>query len=110
LIALKSTYIGNPLLHPVKVFIAEDEPSIAPRWPLPSIARDGRIIGPAGSVAEAKALLEETEPDIAILDVHLSDGEISSIAGFRADRSIPIIFLREFATASQARTSRCTGA
>jgi hypothetical protein len=34
----------------------------------------------------------KTEPDIALLDVHLSDGEISSIARSLADRSIPIIF------------------
>jgi two-component SAPR family response regulator len=80
------------LLHLVKVFIAEDEPFIALPLALAVDSARGKTIGPAGSVAEAKALLDETEPDIALLDVHLSDGEISSIARSLADRSIPIIF------------------
>jgi hypothetical protein len=80
------------LLHLVKVFIAEDEPFIALPLAFAVDEARGMIIGPAGSVAEAKLLLEDAKPDIGVLDVHLSDGEISSIAALFAERAIPIIF------------------
>jgi hypothetical protein len=80
------------LLHLVKVFIAEDEPFIALPLAFAVDEARGMIIGPAGSVAEAKLLLEDANPDIGILDVRLSDGEISSIAALFAERAIPIIF------------------
>ncbi|PZN94870.1 MAG: response regulator [Hyphomicrobiales bacterium] len=52
----------------------------------------GVVIGPAGSVREALALLEHAQVTAAILDVNLGDGDISPIVEILVARGIPLVF------------------
>ena len=83
---------GDPLLHQVRVFIAEDEPFIALNLASEVQEARGHVIGPAGSVGEALSLLEHTQPHVGLLDVNLSDGEITPVAELLRARAVPILF------------------
>jgi DNA-binding response OmpR family regulator len=74
------------------VFIAEDEAFIA--FDLAATIEDagGVVVGPAATVKEALALLEIHHVDAAILDVNLSDRDISPVAELLIACGVPIIF------------------
>lgn len=40
----------------------------------------GNVVGPANSVSAAIELIEENEVDGAVLDVHLTDGDVAPVA------------------------------
>jgi CheY-like chemotaxis protein len=80
------------VLNQFRIFIAEDEPFIALDLASKVDEARGQVIGPAGSVGEALSLLEHTRPDVGVLDVHLSDGEITPVAQLLMRRGIPILF------------------
>ena len=74
------------------VFVAEDEPFIA--FDLATTIEDagGVVVGPAATVTEALALLEIHPVAAAILDVNLSDRDISPVAELLLARGVPVIF------------------
>jgi CheY-like chemotaxis protein len=74
------------------VFIAEDEPFIA--FDLAATIEDagGVVVGPAATVKEALALLEIHHVDAALLDVNLSDRDITPVAELLIARGVPVIF------------------
>ncbi len=51
----------------------------------------GQVAGPAASVQQALAFIETMPIDAAILDVNLSDGDISPVAEILLAAGIPII-------------------
>ena len=51
------------------------------------------VVGPAGRVSDALALLEEEEVDAAVLDVNLSGETSKPIALHLREKRIPFIFL-----------------
>ena len=80
------------MLKQIRVIIAEDELFIALDLAAAVEEAQGTVIGPAGSVREALAILECTQPHVGLLDVHLSDGEVTPIAELLISRGIPIFF------------------
>jgi CheY-like chemotaxis protein len=74
------------------VLVAEDEPFIA--YDLATTIEDagGVVVGPAGTVSEALALVETHHVDAAILDVNLGDRDISPVADLLMARGVPVIF------------------
>ena len=62
-------------LHMVKVFLVDDH-EVVRRGLVDLLASDPdlEVIGEAGSVAEAMARIPALRPDVAVLDVQLSDG------------------------------------
>ena len=80
------------MLNEVRVFIAEDESFIALDLAAAVEEAGGKVIGPAGSVREALAILECTQPQVGLLDVHRSDGEVTPIADLLISRAVPILF------------------
>ncbi len=74
------------------VFVAEDEPFIA--FDLATTIEDagGLVVGPAATVKEALALLENCPVDAAILDVNLGDRDICPVAELLLSRGVPVIF------------------
>jgi DNA-binding response OmpR family regulator len=82
----------NILLEHVRVFIAEDEPFIALDLTCAVEEAGGKVIGPAGTIAEAFSLLRGARPDVGLLDCNLSDGEITPVAELLKRWSIPLIF------------------
>ena len=60
--------------------IVEDEPFIAFDLAMAVEEARGKVIGPAGSVREALMLIEQHLVQAAILDVNLSDRDVTPIA------------------------------
>lgn len=58
---------------------------------------DLAIIGEAGSLAEARALLAHTEPDVLLLDVHLPDGDGLELCREAAARGVTVLVLTAYA-------------
>ena len=75
-----------------RVLVVEDDYMLALTL-CERLERDGAVvIGPAGSVAEALALLDaEAAPDSAILDTHLEDEESYPLADVLLSRRIPFV-------------------
>lgn len=73
------------------ILIVEDEPLIALQ--LKALVEDvgGTVIGPVGSVRGAMELLQSEVVAAAILDVQLSDGDVTPVAEALVKREIPIV-------------------
>jgi DNA-binding response OmpR family regulator len=80
------------VLDHARILIAEDEPFIA--FDIAHAVEDagGEVAGPVGSVREGMALLERMPVEAAILDVNLSDRDVTPIANYLRARDIPVIF------------------
>jgi DNA-binding response OmpR family regulator len=58
------------------------------------LSDDGHeVIGPVGTLDEARALARSEEIDGALLDVNLDNGRIDDVADILADRHIPFLFV-----------------
>ena len=55
------------------------------------------VIGPAGTVAEAKRLIEEARFDVALLDAKLGGDAIDDIAAALTRRNVPFAFVTGYA-------------
>ena len=80
------------MLNQVSVLIVEDEPFIALDLAMAVEEARGKVIGPAGSVREALALMEQHLVQAAILDVNLSDRDVTPIAELLIGGGVPVIF------------------
>jgi DNA-binding NtrC family response regulator len=79
------------LLNSAPVLVAEDEPFIALDIAFAIEDAGGEVIGPAASVEQALALIEARSISGAILDVNLTDGDITPVAEAVLRLGIPII-------------------
>jgi DNA-binding NtrC family response regulator len=72
--------------------IVEDEPLVA--LTLKELVEDagGTVVGPVGSVRAAMALLGTVAIAAAILDVQLTDGDVTPVAAALCALGIPVIF------------------
>jgi two-component system, OmpR family, response regulator RegX3 len=87
-IASSSTRTGSDC-----VLLVEDEASISEPFSR-ALAREGFVPIVASTVAEARAALEERDPDIVLLDLMLPDGDGRELAReLRAGSPLPIIML-----------------
>jgi CheY-like chemotaxis protein len=82
----------DALLNQVSVLIVEDEPFIALDLAMAIEEARGKVIGPAGSVREALMLIEQHLVQAAILDVNLSDRDVTPIAELLIGSGVPVIF------------------
>ncbi len=79
------------MLDGAPILICEDEPFIALDLVASVEDAGGRAVGPAATVREALALLATQEVVGAILDVNLSDGEVTPVAERLLDAGIPLV-------------------
>ncbi|QNA86674.1 response regulator [Sphingomonas sp. So64.6b] len=79
------------MLNHVLVLVVEDEPFIALDVALAIEDASGEVAGPVGSVKEALALIEAKPIAAAILDVNLTDGDISPVVEILMGLGIPVI-------------------
>jgi DNA-binding NtrC family response regulator len=79
------------LLNSALVLVAEDEPFIALDIAFAIEDAGGEVVGPAASVEEALALIEARSISGAILDVNLTDGDITPVAQAVLRMGIPVI-------------------
>jgi DNA-binding response OmpR family regulator len=78
---------------PACVLLVEDERSISEPFSQ-ALAREGFEPIVAATIAEARAMLEEHEPAIVLLDLMLPDGDGRELAReLRAESQVPIIML-----------------
>lgn len=74
------------------ILIVDDEPFIALDLAMAVEDAGCLVVGPAGSVREALSLLEASRVTAAILDVNLSDGDVTPVVEVLVTRGIPLIF------------------
>jgi len=79
------------MLNKAIILVAEDEPFIALDVALAIEDAGGRVLGPAASVQQALALIKANTVGAAILDVNLTDGEITPVAELLHARGIPMV-------------------
>jgi DNA-binding NtrC family response regulator len=79
------------LLNNAPILIVEDEPFIALELGVSVEEAGGKVVGPAASIRGALELLETSVIAGAILDIQLSDGEITPVAQALVRRGIPVI-------------------
>ncbi|MFL6751636.1 MAG: response regulator [Sphingomicrobium sp.] len=73
------------------VLIAEDNLYIALDLSNAVEEMDGRVVGPASTVAEALTLLARHEVAAAIVDSQLGDGDVVPLAQQLAERRVPFV-------------------
>jgi DNA-binding NtrC family response regulator len=62
-----------------------------------------RVIGPAPTTADARLLLSQETPDVALVDIHLRDGELSyGLIDWLHDRGIRVVVLTGYGDVSLA--------
>ncbi|MHB8242961.1 MAG: response regulator transcription factor [Solirubrobacteraceae bacterium] len=85
--------MGGSVDSGVQVLLVEDEISISEPF-ASALTREGFVPRVAASLAEARAALEEYEPDIVLLDLMLPDGDGRDLAReMHSTSSIPLIML-----------------
>jgi DNA-binding NtrC family response regulator len=81
------------LLNRSAILVVEDEPYIALELQAAIEEAGGKVVGPVGSVTAALALLQDCrEVDAAVLDVQLSDREVTPVAEALSARGVPVVF------------------
>jgi CheY-like chemotaxis protein len=80
------------LLNQISVLIVEDEPFIALDLATAVEEARGKVIGPAGSVREALVLIGQHPVQAAVLDLNLSDRDVTPIAELLIDGGVPVVF------------------
>jgi PAS domain S-box-containing protein len=83
------------------VLVVEDEALIALQIQDVLGKIDCTVMGPAGTILEALGLLEQSAPDIAILDVNLGGGRSYAIADILAAKQVPFLFCTGYAGATE---------
>jgi CheY-like chemotaxis protein len=80
------------LLGLAPILIVEDEPFIALELKASIEDAGGKVVGPVGSVQAALELLDTDTVAAAVLDVQLSDGNVTPVAAALAALGIPMVF------------------
>lgn len=82
--------------HAPRLMICEDEALLALDLQMALEAAGAEICGIASSRAEALAILEQTDPDLVLLDVELSDGACMDVAERLIERGVPFLIVTGF--------------
>lgn len=77
----------------MRILIAEDEALVAMMIEDVMVDLGCAVIGPAGSVSRALALIESEAPDGALVDLNLGGEHAGPIAAALKARGIPFIFV-----------------
>jgi CheY-like chemotaxis protein len=96
--------VSGDRLKGLRLLVVEDEALVAMLLEDTLQALGCSVVGPAGNVARALALLEREDVDLALLDVNLGGGERSyPIADALAARGIPFVFVTGYGRAGVDR-------
>lgn len=83
----------------LRLLVVEDEALVAMLIEDTLVDLGCIVIGPAGSIGQARALLEREPVDGALLDVNLGGGERSDVlADALAARNVPFVFVTGYGT------------
>jgi DNA-binding NtrC family response regulator len=84
-------------LKQVCVLIVEDDCIVAFDMQMLLEDQGARVLGPASSIHEARALLDHSTPNLAVLDVNLNGELVFPLAEELQVRGIPFIFATAYA-------------
>jgi DNA-binding NtrC family response regulator len=79
------------MLSGIRVLIVEDEPSVAATLSDMVEDAEGEVVGIARSVSEARQMIQMLSFDTAVLDLNLSDGEVTPVLEALQARKAPTI-------------------
>jgi len=80
------------MLEGRRILVVEDEVIIS-MWIAEILRNAGAtVVGPAGSAAEARDLIERETIDCAVLDYKMPDGTTETVADSLACRGVPFVF------------------
>ncbi|WP_200841135.1 response regulator [Geminicoccus flavidas] len=77
--------------EPPLVLVVEDDPFIALDEEALLRAHGWRVLGPAHTVADALALLDQQTPDLALLDVEVGTELVTPVAAALHDQGVPFV-------------------
>jgi CheY-like chemotaxis protein len=80
------------LLNHAPILVVEDEPYIALALQAAIEDAGGEVVGPVGSASAALTLLQACEVSAAILDVQLSDRDVTPVVEALAALGVPMVF------------------
>ena len=73
------------------ILIVEDEPIVAMSLADSVEGLDGRVAGPASTVAEALTLIDQVDISAAILDANLADRDVTPVPLMLIQRRVPFV-------------------
>lgn len=84
--------MASPETKTLRILLVEDEPLVAMAIEDSLETQNVGVVGPAGTVAEALALIAEGGIDAALLDVTLRGERVDPVADALSARNIPFVF------------------
>jgi len=79
------------MLSGLRVLVVEDDPAIATDVADLIERAEGVVVGPVGSLQEARALIKGEALDAAVLDVNLSDGDVTPVLEALRARGVALV-------------------
>jgi DNA-binding NtrC family response regulator len=80
------------MLSGLRVLVVEDEPLVAEHIRDILMEAEAEVVGPLATVREARRFLKDGQPvDAALLDVALSDGEVTPVLESLRAQAIPTV-------------------
>jgi CheY-like chemotaxis protein len=80
------------VLENISILMVEDEPFTALEIAREVEGARGTVVGPASSVFQAIELINKSDVDGAVLDVHLTDGDVAPVATQLSTLGVPFLF------------------
>jgi DNA-binding NtrC family response regulator len=84
-------------LKDVRVLVVEDDFIVGFDMQMLLEEQGARVLGPAASLAEARSLLAQNSPQVAVLDVNLSGELVFPLVEELQKRDIPYVFATAYA-------------
>jgi CheY-like chemotaxis protein len=79
-----------------RILVIEDEFFVAAHIEHVLQAEGVEVVGPVGSLGEAKQLARHEDLDGAFLDVNIDGGRIDDVAEILAERHVPFVFVTAY--------------
>jgi len=84
--------VKSEMLSGLRVLVVEDDPGIATDITDLVERAEGSVVGPVGSLQQARQVLKSEQPiDVAVLDVNLSDGDVTPVLEALRARRVGIV-------------------
>ncbi len=82
---------GAPMLDGARVLVVEDDPLVAETLSDLVEASGGKVVGPMVSMWEVTRNMPTLWADVAILDLNVTDGEITPVLERLIARQVPVV-------------------
>jgi DNA-binding NtrC family response regulator len=95
--------IGSSVLNGLWILIVEDSWDVGTGLKMLLESWGADVVGPAATTADAARLVSERTPDVALVDIHLRDGELSyCLINQLHDQGIRVVVISGYADVSPA--------